>query len=324
MNKTIFITRKVPEMCIKLLEEKGYTVDVNPKDSILSQKDLIKYLKKKSYDAVVTLLTDHIDENIFKALPNIKMYANYATGYDNIDIIKAKELGITITNAPAPFTSEAVAEHALGLMFALAMRTVEGDRYVREGKYKGWSAMNLIGTDILGKTLGIVGAGRIGSRMGFYAKGLGLNVIYYDIKENEQIEKECGAKYYASLDQLLKEADIVSIHVPLFDSTKHLINEDRLKIMKKTSFLINTSRGPVIDEIALVKALQAGIIRGAALDVFEFEPKISKGLVKLQNVVLTPHISSASEGARDEMDKITAENIIDFLEGHEPKNVINK
>ncbi|MFZ2621071.1 MAG: D-glycerate dehydrogenase [Minisyncoccia bacterium] len=322
--KNIFLTRKIDEVGIKMLEDKGYKVDINQSDVIPSQEEIIDFLNKKPYDAVVTLLTDKIDSKVFDAVPNVKFYINYATGFDNIDINEAKKRGITVANAPARLTSEAVAEHTLALILALAARIVEADQFVRDGKYNGWSPTNFIGTDILGKTLGLIGVGRIGSRVGYYAKGLGMKIIYQDVLRNEQIENECGAEYHKSIEELLKEADVVSIHVPLLESTRHLINWEKISLMKKTAFLVNTSRGPVIEEESLIKALMGGVIAGAGLDVFEFEPKISPDLIKLQNVILTPHIASASIEARQEMSKIVAENIINFFEGKEVINRVNK
>lgn len=323
MSKKIFVTRRIPDIGIKMLQDKGYQVDIYPKDAILPQKYLIKILKKGSYDAVLSLLTDKIDNLVFDASPTVKLFANYATGFDNIDLVSAKARGITITNAPAPLTSEAVAEHTIALILSLAARIVEADEFVRRGKYTGWGPMDFIGTDILGKTLGLVGAGRIGERVAYYAKGLGMTILYYDVARNEKIEKEYGAVYFDNVEKLLPQVDVVSLHVPLFDSTRHLINESRLHMMKPTSFLINTSRGAVIDELALEKVLKEKVICAAALDVFEFEPKITKGLLKLQNVILTPHIASASVATRDQMAEYAAQNIIDFFEGKTPKNIVN-
>jgi len=323
MTKTIFVTRKIPEVGIKMLRDKGYEVDVREKDTILSQKELIKILKKKSYDAVVTLLTDHVDAKVFDAVPSIKLFANYATGFDNIDIVEAQKKGIIITNAPAVSTSEAVAEHTFALMLSLAARIVEADEFVRRGKYKGWDPMNFIGTDLLNKTLGLIGAGRIGAQVAKYASGFGFKVVYTDLKRNEQIEKESGATYFGTPEEILRQADIVSLHVPLMDSTRHLINAERLAMMKKTAFLVNTARGPIVDEVALVEALKNKTIAGAGLDVFEFEPKLTKGLVKLDNVILTPHIASASDTARNEMSTLVAQNVIAFLEGNIPPNKVN-
>jgi glyoxylate reductase len=322
--KKILITREIEKSGIKILEDNGFQVKVNTDEKIPTQDEIIKMLNENQYDAVVTLLTDKVDAAIFDATPNTKLFVNYASGFDNIDIAEAKKRGITVCNAPAPITSEAVAEHTLALMLALSARIVEADQYVRDGKYVGWSPTNFIGTDVLGKTLGLVGVGRIGGRVGFYAKALGMKVIYHDVNRNEQSEKECGAEYCESLEDLLKKADIVSIHVPLLESTKHLINWDKLSLMKKTAILINTSRGPVVDELALTKALSEGLIAGAGLDVFEFEPKVSPELIKLQNVILTPHIASASIEARVEMSEIVAKNIVEFFEDKEPTNKVNK
>jgi len=323
MSKTIYLTREIPDPGVKMLKEKGYIVDINLKDSIPTKKQIINSLRKKSYDAVITLLTDHIDAEIFDIAPSAKIYANYATGFDNIDIGEAKRRGIVVVNTPADLSSEAVAEHTIAFILALAARIVEADEFVRQGKYKGWSPMNFIGTDILGKTLGLVGVGRIGERVALYSKGLGLKILYTDIIRNDRIERECGAVYYPSIEELLPKVDVVSLHVPLLDSTRYLMNEARLRLMKPTAFLINTSRGSVVDELALEKALKKGIISAAALDVFEFEPKISKGLSKSQNTILTPHIASASVEARNQMSEMVAQNIIDFFEGRVPINIVN-
>ncbi|HTK33505.1 MAG TPA: D-glycerate dehydrogenase [Candidatus Paceibacterota bacterium] len=323
MTKTIFVTRPIPEAGLNMLRDKGYTVDIREKSSIPSQKEIVKALKKKQYDAVVTLLTDKIDTLIFDAAPTVKIYANYASGFDNVDLVDAEKKGIMITNAPAVSTSEAVAEHTFALMLSLAARIVEADEFVRRGKYTGWDPMNFIGTDILGKTLGLIGAGRIGGQVAHYAKAFGLKIIYSDVKRNDAIEQSSGAIYYASPEDVLKQADIISLHVPLLPSTKHLINGERLAMMKKTAFIVNTSRGPIIDELALVDALQNKVIAGAGLDVFEFEPTLIKGLAKLDNVILTPHIASASDHARNEMSQLVAQNIIDFFEGRIPVNKVN-
>ena len=323
MTKTIFVTRKIPEIGIKMLRDKGYEVDVRDKDFIPSQRELIKALKKKQYDAVVTLLTDKLDAKVFESAPSIKIYANYATGFDNVDLAAATQKGIIITNAPAVSTSEAVAEHTFALILSLAARIVEADEFVRQGKYDGWNPMNFIGNDILGKTIGLIGAGRIGAKVAHYASGFGLKVIYTDINRNEQIEKESGATFFSTPEEILRQADIVSLHVPLMDSTKHLINAERLLMMKKTAFLVNTARGPIVDEAALVEALKNKTIAGAGLDVFEFEPKLVKGLVKLDNVILTPHIASASDTARNEMSSLVAQNVIAFFEGKVPPNKVN-
>jgi glyoxylate reductase len=324
MQKNIYITRKIPEIAEKMLREKGYSVDVNLKDKNLSKRQLISVLKKKQYDAVLCLLTDKIDVDVYEASPGVKIYSNYATGFDNIDLTEAKKRDITVANAPAPMTPESVAEHAIALIFALGKKIAEGDRFVRAGKYKGWLPLKFLGTDITGKTLGLVGAGRIGEKVAERAKAFGLKIIYTDVSKNPNMEEKFGATYIESLDKLLGQADFVSLHVPLLPSTKHLINEKNLRLMKSSAFLINTSRGPVVDEKALSQALSEGVIAGAGLDVYEFEPKVTKGLTKMQNTVLTPHIASASTVVRNQMAEISAQSIIDFFDGKQPANAVNK
>ncbi len=324
MIKNILFTRVIPNITISMLKEKGYEVDVNEKDQVLTQPELINLLKQKPYDGVVTLLTDKIDKKVFDATPSTKIFANYASGFDNIDIVLAKERGVTVTNAPTDLTSISVAEHAVAFMFALAKRLVEADKFVREGKYDGWAPMKFLGNSLSGKTIGIVGTGRIGEKVASLCKGLGLKIIYTNNSKNENIERETGATYCNSLDELLREADFVSLHVPLLPSTTHLINETNLNLMKPTSFLINTSRGAVIDEVALEKALRGKVIAGAGLDVFEFEPKVTPGLTSLSNVILTPHIASANLDAREAMGRVVAENLIDFFEGRVPKDIVSK
>jgi lactate dehydrogenase-like 2-hydroxyacid dehydrogenase len=311
MSKSVLIIGDIPEAAAVMLRAKGYGVDINMP------------LKKKPYDAVLSSWVNRIDAKTFDTAPTVKIYANYAIGFDNVDIVEAKKRGITVTNAPGSLSFEAVAEHAIAMMFTLSTRIVEADNFVRRGKFKGWRPMDFIGTDITGKTFGLIGVGRIGEHVAHYANALGMKVVYTDMVKNDRMEKECNATYVSSPEEVLKTADFISLHVPLLDSTKHLIHEARLKMMKPTAFIINTSRGPVIDENALVSALKNRVIAGAALDVFEFEPKLAKGLVKLPNVVLTPHIASASIAARNQMAEIAAQNIIDFLEGRTPPNVVN-
>lgn len=320
--KNIFITRNIPQKAIDTLKAKGYSIDINPKDSPLSPKQLKSYLSKKPYDAVLSLLTDRIDTTIYDAAPTVGLYANYASGFDNIDIGEAHKRGIVVTNAPAPLSAVTVAEHTIALMFALAARLVEADHFVRKGKYHGWAPMNFIGTVLTGKTIGLIGAGKIGEMVAHYAKGMGLTIVYSDVIRNKTIEEACGATYH-SIEEVVQKADFVSLHAPLLPSTRHLIDEIRLAMMKPTSFLINTSRGPLVDEKALVKALKNNTIAGAGLDVFEFEPKTAPGLIKLSNVILTPHIASASIEAREEMADIAVQNIIDFFEGRTPHYAIH-
>jgi len=318
----IYVTRMIPQSGIDLLKDKGYEIDINPEDKVLSKEELITALKAKPYDAVLCLLTDKIDGEVFDAVPTVKIFANYAVGYNNIDVEAAKERGVMITNTPGVLT-ETVAEHTFGLILSIAQRITEGDRFTRAGKYVGWAPMLMLGNDVGGKTLGIVGLGRIGTQVAKHAvKGFGMKPIYYDIARNEEFEKEYGAEFRESVDDVLKEADFVTIHVPLLDSTHHLINAERLAMMKPTAYLVNTSRGPVIDEKALVEALKNKTIKGAALDVYENEPALTSGLVDLENVILTPHAASATEETRSAMSDLAAKNIIAVLDGETPANLV--
>jgi glyoxylate reductase len=317
----IFITRKIPETGINLLKEKGYDVEISDFDGILPREQLFQRIK--GADAILSLLTDKVNADFFEAAgPQLKIVANYAVGYDNIDVAEAKKRNIAVTNTPDVLT-ESVAEHAIGLMFAAARRIVESDKFMRQGKYQGWAPELLLGHDIAGKTLGLVGLGRIGSTVAKRMKqGFGAKVMYFDVNRNETLEKNLGLEY-AELEAVLKQADFISIHVPLLPTTKHLIGEAQFKTMKPTAYLVNTSRGPVIDEKALVEALKNKIIAGAGLDVFEEEPKMAPGLTELENVVLTPHTASATEETRNAMSELAAKNIIEVLEGREAITPIN-
>ncbi len=321
MNK-IFVTRAIPSKGLEMLREKGYEVDVSLKDGVLTKEELVSALKAKSYDAVLCLLTDQIDSEVFDTAPSVKIFANYAVGFNNICIEDARVRGVMITNTPDVLT-DTVAEHAFALLLAIATRVVEADAFMRKGSFEGWAPEMFLGTDLKNKTLGIIGAGRIGERLARHAvNGFDMHLLYHDVKRNDQLESAYSGIYYENLDEMLKDADVVSIHVPLLPATHHLINQERLGLMKKNAYLINTSRGPVIDETALVDALKNKVIRGAALDVFENEPKLSLGLTELSNVILTPHIASASEETRQKMGEVAVLNIIDFFEGREPRNVV--
>ncbi|OHA15678.1 MAG: D-glycerate dehydrogenase [Candidatus Tagabacteria bacterium RIFCSPLOWO2_01_FULL_42_9] len=312
----IFVTRKIPEAGINLLKQKGYEVEVSDYDGVLPREKLLE--KIKGADAILSLLTDKIDgEAMDAAGSRLKIVANYAVGYDNIDLKAASERKIIVANTPEVLT-ESVAEHAIALMFAISRRIVESDQFMRDGKYAGWSPMLFLGNDLAGKVLGLVGLGRIGAEVAKRMRdGFGMKIIYSDVKRNEELEQKYNLQY-VDLETLLKEADFVSVHVPLIPGTKHLIGEAQLKIMKKSAYLINTSRGPVIDEKSLVEALKNKTIKGAALDVFEEEPKMAPGLAELSNTVLTPHTASATEETRKAMSELAAKNIIAVLSGQSP------
>ena len=318
----VYVTRRIPEIGIEKLKEAGHDVDVSPEDRVLEKSELIANLGKEEYDAVLCLLTDSIDGEVFDAAPKAKIFANYAVGYNNIDVEEAKKRDLMISNTPGVLTNT-VAEHAFGLLLSAAQRIAEGDRFTRGGKYVGWAPLLMLGNDISGKTLGVVGLGRIGSRVSHHAvRGFDMKVVYYDVKRNEEFESEYGAEFRENVDDVLKEADLVTVHVPLLDSTIHLINEERLRMMKPTAYIVNTSRGPVVDEKALVKILKEKVIRGAALDVYEEEPKLAPGLADLENVTITPHAASATEGTRGKMAELAANNIIAALSGETPLNLV--
>ena len=319
----IFITRKIPERGIEKLKSAGLEVEINPDDKVLSKDELIAWLKKGSYDAVLCLLTDKIDADVFAAAgKQCKIFANYAVGFDNIDLAAAKTAGMMVSNTPGVLT-DTVAEHTFALMLAIAHRVAEADKFAKAGKYHGWEPMMLLGTDLSYKTVGILGLGRIGSRVAYHAaKGFNAKVIYYDVKRNEEFEKEFGAVFCETPELLLMQADFVSVHVPLLPTTRHLIDANRLKMMKPSAYLINTSRGPIIDEKALAEALTNNVIKGAAIDVFENEPAIEPGLIGLNNVILTPHIASATEETRSKMAELAAENIIAAINGGAPPNLV--
>lgn len=316
----VYVTRPIPETGIKLLKSKGYQVDINPKDKVLSIAELEE--KLAHYDGLLTLLSDKIDNEVLKSAgQQLKIIANYAVGFDNIDVKAATIKKIYVTNTPGVLT-EAVAEHTFALLLAVAKRIVEADRFVRNGKYILWEPMGFLGPQVWGKTIGIVGLGRIGSFVAQIAhEGFQMKVLYYDVKRNDEFEMRFSAKYQA-IGDLLRNSDFITLHVPLLPSTHHLINKERLHLMKKGAILINTSRGPVVDENALAAALKEERIGGAGLDVFEFEPKLAHGMKDLDNVVLTPHIASATTEAREAMSTIAAENIIAALVGKEPPNIV--
>lgn len=317
----IFVTRNIPVAGIEKLKASGYEVIISDKNDALTQGELIEQLKTLNPDAVLCLLTDKIDAAVFDAAPNAKIFANYAVGFDNIDLAEAKKRGVAITNTPGVLT-EAVAEHAAALILAIGRRIVEADDFLRNDKYKGWDPMLLLGIELKGKTLGIVGCGRIGQRLAEIMKnGFGMKIIYNDQNRNESLETELAAEFH-EIDSLLKEADVVSIHLPATEETAHLFNKDNLAKMKSSALLINTARGSIIDEAALVEALNKKTIASAALDVFEDETSVNRDLASLTNVVLTPHIASATLEAREQMSIIAADNIISVLNNQPPQNPV--
>ena len=285
----------------------------------IPREELLRRAKDK--DALVCLLTERVNDELLSAAPKLRITSNVAVGFDNIDVPACTKRGVIATNTPGVL-DETTADFAWTLLMAVARRIGEGEALARSGNWKGWDLDQLVGTDVWGKTLGLIGFGRIGRAVARRASGFQMKVIYTDaVRAPENLEREFHAEF-RDLDSLLAESDYVSLHVPLLDETRGLFNGARFARMKSTAFLINTARGPVIDEAALVHALETGKIAGAALDVFENEPFIHPGL-KRDNVVLAPHIASASLETRTKMACIAAENVVAFFGGQRPPNMLN-
>ncbi len=307
----VFVTRQIPQNGIAILK-KSCEVRVHPHPHTISTVELKRGVMW--CDALLPLLTDAINSEVLDWNPRLKIVANYAVGYDNIDVNYAFSKGIVVTNTPGVL-EDAVAEHTLALMMGISRRLVEADQFMRTGKYRVWQPMLFIGTQLRGKTLGIVGGGRIGADVARKAfRGFEMKIVYNDLQRNSDFEREVRA-HFVSLAELLKRSDFVSLHVPLVPTTRRLIGSAELSLMKRSAYLINTSRGPVVNEKALVAALRRKTIAGAALDVFESEPKMAVGLAQLANVLLTPHIASATVEAREAMAEIAAKNIVAVLAG---------
>ena len=317
----VLLTRKIPQPAIDFILENDIELDINEKDRVMTKEEIMERVKGK--DGLLCLLTDSIDEDILESAgEQLKVIANYAVGYNNIKVEAATERGIPVTNTPGVLT-DTTADLAFALLFAIARKIVESDKYTREGKFKGWGPMLQLGNDIWGKTIGIIGMGRIGSAVAYRAaKGFNMKVLYIDDHRKPELEKELGLEY-SSLEKILSESDFISLHVPLTDKTHYLFGEKEFKAMKESAYLINTSRGPVVNEKELADALKNKLIAGAALDVYEREPEVHPELITLDNVVITAHIGSASIETRTEMGFMAARNLIAGLKGEKPENCVN-
>ncbi|TAM89156.1 D-glycerate dehydrogenase [bacterium] len=315
-----FVTRVIPEAGIERLAA-VYDVEVNREDRPLSAPEIAEHAK--GCQALITLLTDRVDGALLDLCPDVRIVANVAVGYDNVDVPAASERGVWIANTPGVLT-ETTADLAWALMMATARRLGEAERLVRAGRYHGWGILMLLGGDVHGKTLGIAGFGRIGQAMAKRARGFEMRVLYTDAQRvPEAVEHDCRATFVDKAT-LLAESDFISLHVPLMPQTRHWLGEAELMAMKSTAYVVNTSRGPVIDEAALAKALQSGWIAGAGLDVFEREPQVYPDLLACENVVLLPHIGSASIETRDRMATIAADNCIAVARGQRPPTAVNE
>lgn len=320
----ILVTQKVPDPAYPLLEAIGDVEANMAEGTIWSYEELLR--KGPGHDYIYSLLTDNIDarflETCAASSPRLKMVANMAVGYNNIDVEAATRLGIAVSNTPGVL-SDTTGDLAFALLMATARRIPEAERFLRAGKYTGWGPLLFCGAEVHHSTLGLVGAGRIGKIMAQRASGFEMKVLYYDVY---RMTPEDEAKYhmtYMPMDEVLQMSDFVSVHTPYMPSTHHLISERELKLMKPTAILINTARGPIVDEKALVKALQAGTIAGAGLDVFENEPAVEPELLAMENIVLLPHIASASLQTRTLMATMASDNLVAHAQGKRPPNIVN-
>ncbi len=316
----IVVTRRIPEPAVEILREAG-DVWVSPDDRPLEVSELHDAIA--GADVVVTLLHDKVDDAFLDAAGDqLRAVCNVAVGFDNIDVPAATKRGVLVTNTPAVLT-EATADLAMTLILAVTRRIGEGERLIRAREPWSWHMFMLLGTGLQGKTLGVVGMGAIGQSLARRAKAFGMEIVYSDARQAPaEVEQELGARR-VELDELLRTADVVSIHAPLMDETRHLINAETLGLMKESAYLVNSARGPIVDEAALVDALKAGQIAGAGLDVYENEPETHPGLVDLDNVVLLPHLGSATIETRTAMGVLAAENAVLALRGERPKTPVN-
>lgn len=314
----LLVTSNLPDEILERLDSK-YDLDYHNSNIPLTKEEIISRIS--NVEGLVCPLSDKIDADVIEAGKNLKIITNYGAGYDNIDIDYAKEKNIVVTNAPAPSSAVSTAELAFLLMLAASRKLVQGEKDLRAGKFLGWRPTYFLGNELRGKTLGIIGMGNIGKNLAKRALAFEMRVIYYSRNRKEDIEA-LGATFLKK-NQLLREVDFVSIHTAFHTDLYHMISTNELSIMKDSAILINAARGPLVDEAALVKALKDKTIRGAALDVYEFEPRVSKELMDLDNVVLAPHLGNATYEARLEMGHAVVNNLEDYLEGKTPRNKVN-
>jgi glyoxylate reductase len=319
MKPRVLITRLLPEPALALVQQ-ACEVQYYAVDQHLPSAELRRAISDKV--GVISQITDRMDAEVLALGPSLKVVANVAVGYDNIDVGAATGRGIVVTNTPDVLT-ETSADLAWGLLYSIARRIPEGDRFVRAGKWHEWKLMLLLGHDVYGQTLGIVGMGRIGREMARRAQGCHMRILYHNRQRvDSALEAELGATW-VDLPELLQQADFVTLHVPLSAATTHCIGAPELRLMKPTAYLINTARGAVVDEAALIQALREGWIAGAALDVYEHEPEVPQALKELDNVVLVPHIGSASVATRRRMALMAAQNLLAVLRGQPPPHAVN-
>ena len=319
MAPRVLITHKLADEAVEVARQ-ACDVHFTPLDQPLDAATLRQAIV--GMDGIISVVTDTIDTAFLEAVADLKVVANVAAGYDNVDVPAATRRGVVVTNTPGVVT-ESTADLTWGLLFSIARRIPEADRYIRAGKWKAWRLMALLGNDVHGRTLGIVGMGNIGQAVARRASGFGMTILYHNRHRlPETLEFELGVTW-VELQTLLQTADFVSVHTPLSTETRHLIGEKELRMMQPTAYLINTSRGPVVDETAVIRALQEQWIAGAGLDVFEQEPDVPQALKDLDNVVLLPHIGSASIASRTRMAVMAAQSVVAVLQGERPQHVVN-
>jgi glyoxylate reductase len=319
MSTRVFVTRRLPGRALDYLAEHA-DVDLWPDELPPPRAALLEHASSAS--GLLTLLTEGVDEGLLSAAPNLIVVSNMATGFDNVDVEAANRHAVLVTRTPGVLT-ETTADFAFALLLAAARRVVEGDRYTREGKWKTWGPETLLGQDVYGATLGIIGLGRIGTEVARRAKGFGMRILYNSRNRKPDAEREFGAEF-RDTPALLRESDFVSLHTALSPETRHLINADSLRTMKPTAALVNTGRGRLVDQEALYAALRDGTIAAAALDVTDPEPMAPDDpLLTLPNVIVTPHIASASVATRSRMAMLAAENLVQALRGEVPENAVN-
>ena len=312
MAPVVFVTRPLPAPGIDLLVESGFEVRANDEDRPLQRAELIAGIEQAG--ALLCMLSDRIDVEVLEAAPLLRVISNYAVGFDNIDVAAARQRGVEVTTTPGVLT-DATADLAWALLLAAARNLGAGERLVRAGEWTGWAPTQLLGEPLRHQTLGIVGMGAIGQAVARRAQGFGMNVVYFNRNQvASEIETSLGAEFM-SLDELLRRSDFISLHAPLNDQSRHMFDARAFRLMKSTAVLVNTGRGALIDEAELVNVLREGRIAAAGLDVYEFEPKITEGLLTLDNVVLAPHLGSASTLARGDMVRLCCENIVEVLAG---------
>jgi glyoxylate reductase len=319
MTRKILVTGRLPGDVLSVLAER-FEVESQKEDRPMERQRLLDAVGDR--DGLLCMITDSIDEELLSHAPRLKMIANMGVGYNNIDVRAATSRRIPVSNTPGVLT-EATADLAFTLLLAIARRVVEGDRRVRAGEFRFWAPFLFLGREISGKTLGIIGMGRIGKAVAQRARGFDMPVMYHNRSRIESAEEDRLGAGYVSMEELLRKSDFVSLHVPLTAETRHLIGSREIGLMKPSAYLINTARGPVVDEQALLGALQAGQIAGAALDVYEHEPALTPGLTLLDNVILLPHVGSATLETRTRMASMAVQNLIAGLSGQTPPNLIN-